>query len=363
MLEKAGIVSAFAGVVVQLGVSQLRVHCDNRYQWEMSDMKFFDSATVKSRSAAFTLVELLVVISIIALLIALLLPALASARAEALSVACASNERSMGQAMEQYVGTWNGFYPGNEVVGGKNAGASNFCVWVPRLMTVMGPGSAHLFYCPARSLSMQYLGYMYSVTAGMPPPGYGRGYVLAGFGYKEGQEVLYLGNSWQATSGPQTSLPAFSYGYNDWGTLGLAPPAGDSSGGKGLGGDMIAGTGNGGYPQVRITAVVNPSQMIAITDRIDDATHGDPNYPFIYNSDPTRSNVALPISSIPGVVQWAEWPGAIHNNGSNVVWADGHVSYETQKNLVQVNPAQGGSQMNMNWNNDHQIHAPLTGYY
>ncbi len=48
---------------------------------------------------AFTLVELLVVISIIALLIALLLPALARAKATAQQVVCASNEHEMGVAM------------------------------------------------------------------------------------------------------------------------------------------------------------------------------------------------------------------------------------------------------------------------
>ena len=321
----------------------------------------------KPIKAGFTLIELMVVISIIVLLIALLLPALAAAKADAESAACASNERSMGQAMQQYVQTWHGFYPGTEVVDGPSPALNDFCCWVPRLMTMMDAGSAKLFYCPARDLNMQYLGYMIPFTGPNAPIGYARGRVLEGFGYHEAQQVLYLSGNWQAISGPQLSLPAFSYGYNDWGTLAISPPIGTPSGGEGLGGDMIAQPPTSppgvGYPQVNISRVVNPSSMIAITDRIDDATHGLPKYAFIYNVDPTRSNVPLPLTTIPGVVQWAEWPGAIHNEGSNVVWADGHVSFATQKDLVQVNPMQKGGQMNADWNLDHQMHAPVIPYY
>lgn len=54
------------------------------------------------RAGAFSLIELLVVISIIALLIALLVPSLSRARELARSTACLSNLRQIGQATAAY---------------------------------------------------------------------------------------------------------------------------------------------------------------------------------------------------------------------------------------------------------------------
>jgi len=65
--------------------------------------------TAPSRSAVgrpadgFTLIELLVVIAIIALLMGILLPSLARAREQARKVACLSNLRQMGVALQAYL--------------------------------------------------------------------------------------------------------------------------------------------------------------------------------------------------------------------------------------------------------------------
>jgi prepilin-type N-terminal cleavage/methylation domain-containing protein/prepilin-type processing-associated H-X9-DG protein len=69
-------------------------------------------------SAGFTLVELLVVIGIIALLISILLPALSRARETANTVKCASNLRSVGQGMAQYLANNKGTFPAAYIYAG-----------------------------------------------------------------------------------------------------------------------------------------------------------------------------------------------------------------------------------------------------
>jgi prepilin-type N-terminal cleavage/methylation domain-containing protein len=65
----------------------------------------------KSHRTAFTLVELLVVIGIIALLISILLPALTKAQQAARTIACSSNLRTIGQALNIYAAENRGFLP------------------------------------------------------------------------------------------------------------------------------------------------------------------------------------------------------------------------------------------------------------
>lgn len=61
--------------------------------------------------AAFTLVELLVVVAVIALLGAILLPSLRQAKAQAKSAVCLSNLHQMGIAAQSYAHTYQGRFP------------------------------------------------------------------------------------------------------------------------------------------------------------------------------------------------------------------------------------------------------------
>jgi len=60
---------------------------------------------------AFTLVELLVVISIIAMLLAILMPSLTRVRGQAQNVVCLTKLRQMGIAAAAYTQSYNGYYP------------------------------------------------------------------------------------------------------------------------------------------------------------------------------------------------------------------------------------------------------------
>lgn len=65
----------------------------------------------RKHPAAFTLVELLVVIGIIAVLIGVLLPALSAARKQAATTKCLSSLRSIGQAFQLYANHYRDAYP------------------------------------------------------------------------------------------------------------------------------------------------------------------------------------------------------------------------------------------------------------
>ncbi|MHB0947047.1 MAG: type II secretion system protein [Sedimentisphaerales bacterium] len=66
---------------------------------------------IKRMRRAFTLVELLVVISIIALMLAILMPSLNKAREQAKKIVCLSNFKTLGLGLNMYASSNNGRWP------------------------------------------------------------------------------------------------------------------------------------------------------------------------------------------------------------------------------------------------------------
>ena len=160
--------------------------------------------------AAFTLVELLVVIGIIAVLIGILLPTLTSARKQAISAQCMSNLRQVGQAIIMYAQDNKGWYPPGDGMNRPSATLEKFTDW--------GPAGQPNRYSVRESMA-KYLGVKKAeVTAGntIPVP------VL----YCPADDQYVGGVLWEETyflaelpSGQNSGKFRYWYVGNPWGTV------------------------------------------------------------------------------------------------------------------------------------------------
>src|SRR5664280_2834655 len=89
------------------------------------------------RPAAFTLVELLVVITIIGILISLLLPAVQAAREAARRLQCQNNLKQIGLALLSYESSNDMFPPG----GLAGSGSTNGYSWWVRILPYVEQGN------------------------------------------------------------------------------------------------------------------------------------------------------------------------------------------------------------------------------
>jgi prepilin-type N-terminal cleavage/methylation domain-containing protein/prepilin-type processing-associated H-X9-DG protein len=255
-------------------------------------------------SVGFTLIELLVVVAIIALLISILLPSLAQARAQGKAVACGSNLRQMGIALQSYLQENEDFYPGEH--SWKNNVAVN--VWAPRLR-LYAAMQEKLFWCPAADPKTYW-----EVRLNWPfVPAW-----MQGYGYQVSERPVF--------SGEHGDL--FPYGYNSWGVGETFDPALKII--LGLG----ANVDDDSCPwvwSVRAADVKRPADMIAIAD--------------------SKADGVWDSAIDPETWQDHEWPSARHYGGAQVLHCDGHVAYGKQKQLVE--PTQ---LTRRRWNNDFLPH-------
>jgi prepilin-type N-terminal cleavage/methylation domain-containing protein/prepilin-type processing-associated H-X9-DG protein len=111
-------------------------------------------AVSRRKRAAFTLVELLVVIGIIAILVAILFPLVNKARASARGVQCASNLRQVGSGLIRYFNDYKHLPVRDSMLAYSNP---HVLRWIDRPESVAEAmekyvGSRSVLYCPANTL-------------------------------------------------------------------------------------------------------------------------------------------------------------------------------------------------------------------
>lgn len=264
--------------------------------------------TKNRRSRAFTLIELLVVISIIALLIAILLPALGAARESARAMSCMVNARSHAQSSNTYVADHKSNLPG---CNGLSSSGLTFPAWATRLRPYAGK-DYQSFNCPSREAKYTWDRYT-SASSDRPD------WAIA-FANATDRQRYDLDVGEAIPNGVFGEGLYFSYGYNDWGTIGAPPPApNENKLNVGGGGDMwFEFDGSGRDPYVSLDIVTAPSDFILIADRGDEDSEGA--YTFRWNVEP--------------VAPLEELPSAHHKGGSNVSFADGHAEAIQQDELL-----------------------------
>ena len=247
------------------------------------------------RQKGFTLIELLVVIAIIAILAAILFPVFAKARDAARNSSCQSNMNQIGKAMKSYMTDWEDSFPTNYLLA---SGVPAVCV------PITDPAAIDT----TTQQEQKYL--------------YGLNWVEALYPYIEkvgdanDNATVWRCPSSQTGLPPGETPPGGSLGAAGIGTGGLGATYGkNNDASKDTASNTYALNYNlQGQPESVVKMPGNTLLIREMDRRFGAVTRGSgtpPNNPFLSSTDPDTQGV--------------KGNGRIHQQGSNILFADAHV--------------------------------------